>query len=32
MDRYEIIKDRGRGLFAERLNDIYEQAKAYLDS
>jgi enamine deaminase RidA (YjgF/YER057c/UK114 family) len=32
MDRYEIITDRGRGLFAERLNDIYEQAKAYLDS
>ena len=32
MDRYEILTDQGRGLFAERLEDIYSQMKDYLET
>jgi len=31
MDRYEIFTDHGRGLFEQRLDDIYLQVKDYLE-
>ena len=31
MDSYEILTDRGHGLFAERLDDLYQQTKDYLE-
>jgi len=32
MDHYEILTDCGRGLFAERLENIYKQVKDYLEA
>ena len=32
MDQYKILTDGGKGLFAERLNDMYLQVKDYLDA
>jgi len=32
MNRYEIISDRGRGLFQERLEEVYIQVSNYLEA
>lgn len=32
MDRYEIFTDHGHGLFEQRLDDIYQQIKDYLEA
>lgn len=32
MNQYKILTDGGKGLFAERLNQLYDEVKAYLDA
>ena len=32
MNQYKILTDGGKGLFAERLNQLYDEVKDYLDA